>query len=194
MKTPERFERALAAIDAANAGDPIIASGADLPRAVLYGRRMSARLALLAPDASEILQLAARAQHIRRWAIARDEFPEGREGYHRWRRRLYAFHAEMAAEVLEATGYGEATITRVGELLRKRRLNADPEAQTLEDVACLVFLEHELAEFATKHHDEKLIDILRRTWKKMSPRGQAAALTLDLPSQLADLVRCAVDT
>lgn len=177
-----RFAAALAAIDAANAEDPghEAVAGKRVPKELAYARRMTAWLGRLEPEASEALRLAIRAQHIRRWTVPRDGYPMDRQGYHRWRTALARFHAETAGAILQKAGYDAATIERVGSLIRKERLKSDPEAQTLEDVACLVFLENYLADFAGKHDEAKVVDILRKTWRKMSKRGQEAALTLDL--------------
>ena len=190
----ERLATALARFDAVNADDPRRvsdpASGEAIGFELLYGRRMSERLAKLAPDASEVLRLAVRAQHIARWRIARDRYPEGRAGYKRWRSELARAHAELAGGILGEVGYPAETIARVRDLLQKKQLSRDPEVQVLEDVACLVFLEHYFAEFAGKHERAKLIDIVQKTWKKMSERGhQAAAELADrLPDQLRSIL------
>jgi hypothetical protein len=173
VTTSERFSRAIARIDAANAPDP---NGKELA----YSQRMTDWLARLAPGASEPLRLAARAQHIMRWKIPRSEYPMDRAGYHRWRTRLYDFHADAAADILRDVGYDEQAIARVRSLIRKERIKSDPEMQTLEDVICLVFLENYFHEFAQDHDEQKLINILQRTWKKMSPRGHELALQLPL--------------
>jgi hypothetical protein len=186
-----RFEDALRRIDAANGGDPdrvTKSDGDETTAALLYSRRMSAWLARLFPDAPDALQLAARAQHIRRWEIQRDQFPMDRAGYHRWRTTLYRFHADTAATILKESGYDDATIDRVGSLLRKERLKTDPLMQSLEDVICLVFLDHYFAAFIEQHDDEKVIGILRRTWAKMSPAGHAAAAGLVFTGRAANLL------
>jgi len=190
----ERFQSAIVAFDAANAEDPHRAAdqGRDVPAELLYAQRMTEWLGRLYPDASEPLCLAARAQHIRRWEIPRDTYPIDRAGYHRWRTTLYTFHADTAERILREVGYDDATIARVRSLLRKERLKADPESQALEDVACLVFLESYFADFAAKHEDEKVITILRRTWAKMSEKGQAAALALPLAPAARTLVERAL--
>lgn len=185
MQTDPRYARAIERFDAANAADP---SGKELD----YGRRMSAWLERVAPDASEPLRLAVRAQHIERWRIPRDDYPEGRQGYKRWRSDLARLHAEVAGAILAEEGYPADVVERVGELIQKRRLKTDPEAQALEDTACLVFLDHYFADFAAKHPDDKIVDILRKTWNKMSERARAMALELELPDHLAALVRRAL--
>ena len=185
-----RFQAAVARFDAANAEDPNReeAGGAEQPRELLYARRMTETLQRIAPDASEAVRLAARCQHIRRWTVPRDTYPEGRDGYRRWRTDLARFHADTAAAILRDAGYGADTAARVGALLRKERLKSDPEVQLLEDVACLVFLQHYLPAFARQHDAEKLAGILRKTWRKMSARGQAEALKLHLEPNLRELV------
>ena len=190
----DRFERAIAAIDAANCEDPRREAGenGDEPKELLYSRRMSRWLERLDAEASEPLRLAARAQHLCRWKIERSAYPEGRQGYLRWRRDCAEMHARLAAEILAGVGYDAATIDRVSHLLRKRGLPHDPEALALEDTACLVFLEHELEAFAPKHDEPKLVQILERTWRKMSPRGRAVALALDLPPPARALIEKAI--
>ena len=153
---------------------------------------MSAWLEKLAPQASEPLKLAVRCQHIRRWAIARSAYPEGRVGYLRWRKEQSLAHAAVAGEILGRAGYDEGTIGRVQSLVKKEGIKHDPEAQLLEDVTCLVFLESELAAFAPRHEEAKLVEILQKTWLKMSPAGREAALALKLPAQLRALVEKAV--
>jgi hypothetical protein len=176
-----RFVAAIAGFDAANAEDPSFdtVDGARRPKALVYAERMTAMLARFVPDASEALALAARCQHIERWKIPRNDYPMTRAGYQGWRVRLRDFHADRAAAILRDAGYDDATIARVRALIRKERMKSDPEAQALEDVVALVFLESYLADFVATHahYDEtKLVDILQKTGRKMSARGRAAAL------------------
>lgn len=177
-----RLERALAELDRINGEDPRVelVEGRAEPRELVYARRMSETLAAFAPEASEELVLAARAQHVARWRIPRDAYPEGRDGYKRWRTELMGLHAGVAAEVLRGAGYDETAVARVGRLLRKDGIKRDADVQTLEDVACLVFLRWYLAGFAAEHDDDKLVDILRKTWRKMSVRGHQAAAAVEL--------------
>ena len=188
------MEAAFARFDAANAEDPRrdLVDGVEQSRELLYARRMTETQERFAPNASEAVRLAARCQHIRRWTIPRDDYPDGREGYRRWRTDLARFHADTAGAILREVGYDDQTVARVGTLLRKERLKADPEVQLLEDVACLVFLQHYLPAFAPRHDADKLTGILRKTWRKMSPRGQAAALRLNFDPGLRRLVAAAV--
>ncbi len=147
---------------------------------------MSETLARFTPDAPELVQLAVRAQHLRRWEVPRSDYPDGRAGYLRWRAELGKRHAELAAAIAKEVGYDDAATERVASLVRKRGIQTDEEAQLVEDVACLVFLEHYFAAFAKKHDDEKLISIVRKTWAKMSDAVRSAALELPLgPSELS---------
>lgn len=192
----DRFSRAMAGIDAFNSRDPnrFDVAGKSVAKELYYGQRMSHWLIVLAPDASEALRLAVRAQHIGRWTSPRAGFPAGKQGYYRWRRALADFHAKTAGEILAEAGYDAATIARVGQLLRKQNLKTDEEAQLLEDAACLVFLENFFTEFSRRHEDAKVIDILRKTWAKMSAKGHAAALTLagSLPDDRRRLIEAAL--
>jgi uncharacterized protein DUF4202 len=184
------FAEAIAAIDAANDADPRRETweGADRGRERVYGERMTRWLERLAPDASEPLRLACRAQHLERWRIPRGDYPKDRPGYYRWRTTLARMHAERVGAILSQAGYEPVMIARVQALVRKEGLKTDPEAQRLEDVACLVFLESYFADFATEHDPDKVVDIVRKTWRKMSPAGHDAALTLELPDAAQALV------
>ena len=190
----DRFSDAVERIDAANGADPESeeVDGRLVPKALLYGRRMSACLEDLAPDASEALRLAVRCQHIQRWKIPRGEFPVGRLGYRQWRTELAWYHAQTAGSILRDVGYDDGLVERVQSLVRKERYKADPEAQTLEDVACLVFLRYYLPAFAEKQTEEKLVGILAKTWKKMSDAGRAAAQGVELSPALRSLLDRAV--
>ena len=177
----ERLERAYALIDEANAKDPA-------GQALAYGRRMSETLEGFAPGAPETLKTAARAQHIERWTIPRSSYPEGRIPYLTWRKELQKLHARRAGEIMAACGYSEEEIARTGSLLRKERLKQDADAQTLEDVICLVFLRWEADAFIAKHEDAKVKDILAKTAKKMSERGLQAAGAVPMGERLARLL------
>ncbi len=163
-----------------------------VPKELLYGQRMSRWLTRLAPEASEALQIACRGQHMARWRWPRSDFPEGRAGYKAWRRELYRHHGKAVAELMKEVGYDDEMQARVALLIGKENRMTDAESQTLEDVACLVFLAHEFAVFATKHERPKLIHIVRKTWKKMSEKGRAAALNLKLSEELGSIVEEAI--
>ncbi len=193
-KASEAYLKAIELIDEANGADPNIERSpqGDVPRELLYSRRMMHWLAKLEPEASEALRLAARAQHIERWKSPRAKYPEGRKGYLRWRTDLYEFHAQTAGRVLGWAGVPERTVQRTQSLLRKRNLATDPEMQTLEDVACLVFLESYFGPFAAKHDEDKLVTIVQKTWKKMSPRARQAAMGLKLTPENRELIEEAI--
>ncbi len=179
-----QMQDVLARIDEANRKDPNTDTegGVEYPRELLYARRMSAWLERLRPDASVALSIAVRAQHMERWVVPRDRFPPGRTGYLRWRTTLGAHHAERTAGLMREAGFDGATIATVAALLRKEGLAGavpDSDVQALEDCACLVFLESYLGPFADKHPPAKVAEILTRTWRKMSPAGQHAALRID---------------
>lgn len=190
-----RFERAIALFDAANAEDPNQDQGQ--PKELLYARRMTGMIVRYAPDASEVAQLAVRAQHIRRWTVPRSSYPMTKEGYHAWRTGLYKFHAETAGELMRQAGYDDAMIDRVKAAVGKRGLKVNPDTQMMEDVTDLVFLEHYMLDFAGKHADyseEKWLEIVRKTWKKMSERAHAFATGggIKLPEPLVPLILKAV--
>src|SRR5271163_3559492 len=186
----DRLHCALGAIDAANARN--LNREAGEPAELVYGRRMSEALAAFAPGASEALQIAVRGQHLERWLTPRRDYPDGKAGYIAWRNAAKRRHAERVAEMMASCGYDEGRIARAGALVRKEQLRRDAEAQSLEDVACLVFLRHYAANFAAKHPDEKVLDILVKTQRKMSPRGRAAALDFSLPAPVLALYELAL--
>jgi hypothetical protein len=175
-----RFRQAVDRFEAAHLEDPRrVGSGENrLPWSLLYHQRLLYWVRQLSPDASEELLLAASCQHIRRWTLPRDQYPQGRSGYRRWRKDLARFHADQAAEILAELGYSTSVVARVQELVQKFRLKLDPEVQTFENAICLVFLENEFADFARKHERSKIQEILRKTWAKMSPAGHEAAQTV----------------
>jgi hypothetical protein len=178
-----RLRAALAAVDAANAADPT-------GEALVYGQRMTAELERLFPGASDVLQIAARGQHVERWLLPRSDYPEGKEGYHAWRREQGRRHAERVAGIMAAAGYPGAECARVGVLLRKEGIKRDPEVQALEDVICFVFLKHYFGGFAEGRDPEAVVDIVAKTARKMSAEGRARVLAeFDLPEALAEAVR-----
>lgn len=180
--------KALTAIDAANAQDPN--REGDDPAALLYGRRMSAELALLFPQASDVLQIAARGQHVERWLLARKDYPEGKEGYFAWRREQGRRHGERVAGIMADAGYSPADCDRVGVLLRKEGIKRDAEVQALEDVICFTFIRWYLKDFAASRGADEVLDIVTKTARKMSADGRAKALAeFDMPAPLAAVFR-----
>ncbi len=178
----ERFEAAIALIDAANSADPntIPVDGVEHPKEAAHSEMLTRWIRKLVADPSDELLLAARAHHVRRWERPRKDYPEGRGGYLRWRTDAEQYHADVAAELLREAGYHHEAIERVRALITKKGLAAkqDAEAQALEDGLCLVFLETQLGEVAGRLDRDKMLNILRRTWKKMSRAGQEQALAL----------------
>ncbi len=178
--------RALAAIDAANADDPVRlwVRGRSRPKELAHAELASEWIERLQPQASEALRLAARAHHIRRWTLPRAGFPEGRVGYLRWRRELQLFHAREVDAILAHVGYDETIRARVRDLVQKRNLARDPEVQVLEDALCLVFLETQFHDLSHKLEAEKLLEVTRKTLAKMSEA--ARELARELPLEPAD--------
>ena len=189
-----RFDRAIAAIDAANAEDPnrVVVRGAERPKELAHAELMSEWIAKLRPDAGQALLLAARAHHIRRWTTPRADYPEGRSGYLRWRTGLHKLHADEVGRILAGEGYDDATITRVQDIVRKRDLAHDPDVQALEDALCLVFVETQFHDLAARLDEEKMVEVVRKTLAKMSDRGKAFALAIDLPGPDRDLLERAL--
>jgi hypothetical protein len=193
------LDRAIALVDAANSEDPnkVTLDGKDWPKELLYSQRMSDMLQRFRPDADAAQQLAIRAQHVQRWKSPRDAYPMDRIGYLQWRKELYKIQAETAVGLLQQAGYGQDVTDRVRAAVAKQRIKENPDTQLLEDVTDLVFLEHYLLEFAEKHpeyDEDKWLDILRKTWKKMSEDAQAFALSgsIKLPESLVPLIQKAV--
>jgi Domain of unknown function (DUF4202) len=179
-----RLAQVLTAIDLANKADPTLED--NQPAALLYGQRMSAELARLCPQASEPLQIAARGQHIERWKLRRDGYPQGRAGYLTWRKDQARHHADLVIKLMQAANFDDAACDAAGHMLRKEGLKRDADVQMLEDVICLVFLKWYFADFATKHTAQKLQRIVEKTARKMSAEGRARVLQeFDLPSDLA---------
>lgn len=188
--------RARACIDAAHAADPKRAPDGR-PAELVYADRMEAWVLRLVPDAPPLLRLAARCQHLERFLVPRSTFPDGRAGYLQWRKSLYGQQAGRAREILLGAGFSAAEAEEAATWVSKTGLKTNPGTQALEDAACLVFLENEIEAFAAQHAGyprDKFIDILRKTWRKMSPRGQELARSLDLPPAIAELLRAATAT
>ncbi len=191
---PTRFETAIALIDKANSEDinTYEISGMQYPKELLYSQRMTRKLLQFKPDASKALQIAARAQHICRWKISRDEYPMDRVGYLKWRETLKKMHADLTEDILKQVGYDDVFIDRIRKIILKKLIKKNEESQALEDTICLVFLDYYFEEFAAKHPDEKVIDILQKTWVKMSEEGQRDALKLNFSENALTLVKQAI--
>jgi len=198
--TQNLYKQAVALIDAANSEDPNQETDGekDWPKELLYSHRMSDMLNRFDAEADDAMKLAISAQHIQRWKSPRDAYPMDRKGYHQWRTNLYQFHADTTAELLQQAGYSDSEIDRVKLAIGKKSLGTNPDTQLLEDVAALVFIEHYMLAFVTKHpeyDEEKWVSIILRTWKKMSQKGQQFALSgaVKLPESLVPLIKKAVN-
>ncbi|MBC8768531.1 DUF4202 domain-containing protein [Arenibacter sp. BSSL-BM3] len=186
----EKLNEAFRLFDEANENDPNTEmwQGKEYPKELLYAIRMTDKLKTFAPESSEALQLTARCQHIRRWEIPRESYEMNRTGYLKWRQDLKKFHADKAGAILKKVGYNQEMIDQVGFLLEKKQLKKNADTQTLEDVICLVFLEFYFEPFSHKYPEEKLMDILQKTWRKMSEKGHEAALKLPLSQESLQLI------
>ncbi|MBI5430716.1 MAG: DUF4202 domain-containing protein [Nitrosomonadales bacterium] len=197
--TQQQFEAAIAAFDRANAEDTNreTADGRESPKELLYAQRMTEMQQRYAPEASEAVRLAVRAQHIQRWKIPRGNYTMDKPGYMLWRTTLYKFHADTAGKLMQEAGYDDDMIARVKTIVGKKELKTNPETQMMEDIVDLVFIEHYMTGFANQHpeYDEaKWILIIKKTWNKMSPRAHEFALSgkIKLPEALVPLILKAV--
>ena len=195
IANPEHFNKAIALFDAVNAQDPNLDDGQ--PKELLYAQRMTDMIGRFAPEASEVAQLAVRAQHIQRWTVPRSNYPLGKPGYFAWRTGLYQIHAQIAGELMAQAGYGDSMIEQVKTAVSKQGIKTNPDTQMLEDVTSLVFIEHYMLGFAGQHAEyteEKWLGIIRKTWKKMSGTAHAFATSggIKLPEALVPLILKAV--
>jgi hypothetical protein len=189
------YAQARTLIDEAHAADPVRLGNGSAAE-LLYAERMEHWVVRLIPDAPPILRLAARCQHLERWTVPRSSYSLDKAGYHAWRRFLYQKQAERAREILVRAGVAEIEAAAVAKWVSKTGLKSDQGTQALEDAACLVFLQSEIEAFAAQHAEyphEKFVDILRKTWRKMSPKAQDLARSLDLTAGIAELVEEAVN-
>lgn len=197
--TNSLYQAAIAAFDKANSEDPNkeVVDGKEYPKELLYAQRMTEMQERFAPDASEAVKLACRAQHIQRWKSPRSDYPMDKKGYMLWRTNLYKFHAETAGRLMKEVGYDDAMIDRVKTIVGKKDLKTNPETQMMEDVVDLVFIEHYMLGFAAQKSDydeAKWILIIKKTWDKMSESAHAFALAgkIKLPEALVPLILKAV--
>ncbi|MFK7909733.1 MAG: DUF4202 domain-containing protein [Akkermansiaceae bacterium] len=188
------LQNAYAQFDAANNQDPnqIDRDGQLRPKELVFAERLTEEVVSLDPGASLSLRLAARCQHICRWEVPRDTQPLGRVGYLKWREGLKHHHAAKAREILQAIDCPEDVIERVQSLNLKKHLKTDPDCQTLEDALCLVFLKYQFDDLIESSGEEKMIRILKKTWTKMSARGQKEAAQLEYSEQAAALLKKAL--
>ena len=190
VSDPARFREAIRHFDELNAADPNheIIGGVLRPHELLQAERLCQWVMTLAPDASEVLRLAARSQHLCRWKIPRASYELTRAGYHQWRTELKKYHAEKSAAVLHAVGYDNEVIEKVRALNLKKDFPADPESRVLEDALCLVFLQFQFADLAARTDEAKLFNALQKSWKKMTPAAHAHAFTLPFGPREKELI------
>jgi hypothetical protein len=192
----ERFDRAIADIDRANADDPatLVVDGVERPKELAHAELMTETVRELDPRADELQLLAARAHHLRRWTVPRSRYPEGRAGYLRWRTGLKKQHAAEVGEILARCGYSPDEVDRVQRIVRKEGLGTDPAVQTHEDALCLVFLRTQFGDLADQLGDDKIVDVVAKTMAKMSPAAIDRVGSLGLPPQLVAIVGQAAST
>lgn len=189
------YEKALEAIDKAHAEDPkqITIDGKEIPYELHYANKCTAYLEKLSPDASDVVKLAIRAQHFRRWEVPRDSYPMTRIGYHSWRTFLKKRQAQLVAPILSENGYADEEVMQARAMIEKQGLKeGNPDTQALEDVACLVFLDDQFEAFEKEHDEAKIIKILQKTWVKMSPAGHKLALEMHMAQRSQELVQKAL--
>jgi hypothetical protein len=189
------FQNACAWIDAENAQDPNcdIYQSKTYPKELLYSNRIYERLMIFHPNATEAVQIAAKAQHICRWKMPRESYPMDRAGYLKWREDLKKFHATTTIKIVKKAGYLDEFCARVSFLIEKKLLKKDAETQLLEDVICLVFLEYYFDAFVQKHDREKIKNIILKTWNKMSEAGHQEALKINFSDANLQLIKESLD-
>lgn len=189
-----RLENVIQDIDRINTGDPNQETwqGKSYPKELLYSHRMTEMAWHFMENPSELIQIAARGQHIKRWAIPRNQYTMDRKGYLQWRTALKHLHAKLLENIMHSHGYSQDAIAQVKSCVVKKQLKTDPMAQSLEDIICLVFLKYYFGQFATKHQEEKVVSILQKTWRKMSENAQKMALALPLKEQDIQLINKAL--
>lgn len=189
---PTAFNQTLDAIDALHAEDPrttTLADGTLIPQELAYAQRMSDWLDRVHDAPDDVLRLAVRAQHLQRWLVKREEYPEGRVGYLTWRRDQGVRAGTTTAQLMQDAGYSVEQANRAAAIIGKKGLGRDPDVQALEDCACLVFLENYFADFARKIEHDHMVRIVQKTWRKMSPRAHELALKLPMSDASAALVK-----
>ena len=190
------YQQARVLIDTAHAADPKRTTDGQ-PAELVYADNMERWVARVTPEAAPILRLAARCQHLERWSVPRTSYPLDKPGYHAWRKSLYKKQADRAHELLLQANVPATEADEVATWVSKTGLKTNPGTQALEDAACLVFLENEIPGFATQHAEysrDKYIDIIRKTWRKMSPRAQDLARGIPFPPAIGELIHTAIAT
>lgn len=188
-----RLQQAFQRYDAYNARDPnrFEWQGQDHPRELFLSRKRHEWVLELAPQAGEALLLAARSQHIGRWEMPRDSYPEGRIGYLQWRKELMGHHAAHSARILRELGYPEPLVGRVSQIIQKKGIKTDADVQVIENALCLVFLQYQYEAFHREYPD-KIVDILCKSLRKMDASGHTRALALDYSAEGLEHIRQAL--
>jgi hypothetical protein len=193
-----KLDTAFELFDAYNKQDPrsFTWEGTTAPQEYFFAIKLYEWVLKLDPDASEELLLASRSQHIGRWEIPREDYPEGREPYLKWRKDLALHHAEIAGRLMKEAGYGEDTLERVKQIILKKRIKVDADVQTMENVLCLVFLQLQYEDFRKKYEQEpeKIINILRKSLLKMDGNGHRFALKLPYSENGLELINEALSS
>jgi hypothetical protein len=181
----DKLQAAIELFDEYNKTDPHVITwdGIAYPQEYFLALKLHEWVVKLAPAAGEELLLASRCQHIGRWEIPRDQYPDGREAYLQWRKDLAKYHAEVATSILNDVGYEEGRIERVRQIILKQKIKVDAEVQVMENALCLVFLQFQYEDFYPKHEPEKLINILKRSLLKMDAHGHQFALSLSYSTE-----------
>ena len=195
--TSNNLINVIAEIDAANAKDPRhdTVDGNVRPRELLYSERMTDCTSEIYPNASEELQIAARAQHICRWQIPRTDYARDRQGYLAWRKACREHHVKLTSDIMKKHGYRENQVEQVANIIKKQHLKREPDSQALENVVVVVFAKHYLEEFVARneHDEEKLVNILRKTFRKLDAAGYSEIAKLDVSERLRPLIKLAMD-
>lgn len=189
---PTAFELTLVSIDALHAEDPRstnLADGTSMPQELAYAQRMSDWLDRVHDAPNKVLRLAVRAQHLQRWLVPREEYPDGRVGYLTWRRDQGKRAGNTTAQLMREAGFSDEDANRAATIISKKGLGRDPDVQALEDCACLVFLENYFADFSRKIEHDHMVRIVQMTWRKMSPRAHELALKLPMSDTSLALVK-----
>ena len=188
------YNKAVEMILELNQNDPDkrLLDGKEVGENVLYSQRMGEWQEKLYADIDDTVKLAARAQHICRWELKRSDFPEGKAGYFKWRTTLAKLHAQKLSEIMSECGYAQEDIERAATACQKKNFKNNDDSQCVEDCACMVFLNYYFDDFIAKHDDEKLIDIVQKTWGKMSEKAHQAALSLELSEKALSIVKAAL--
>lgn len=192
-----KLNAAFQLFDAYNKQDPrsFEWDGVSFPQEYFFAVKLYNWVLKLDPNADEELLLASRSQHIGRWEMPRETYPEGREPYLKWRKDLALHHAAITGNLMKQAGYSDEQVERVSQIILKKRIKVDADVQTIENALCLVFLQYQYEEFRKKYEDapDKMINILRKSLLKMDSHGHSFALGLSFTPIGLSLIKQAMD-